>query len=289
MNAVAKFVKRTVGTESSADIVREIEQARAEGTAARDDAAVHDARALKAASFDEAEQFRRKGAEARWRSDRAEARLPELQDRLTAAKSRELSAAMERHRVRRMALYKRLKGSIEAAAAIQAEALQEDQEAIAEMGEAVVRGNFPAFAFRGLLLPDLVRAWTTEMDRAVLSARPVPDPAAPAPRAEAPQKLPHELERKRLPTVGEAAHRPATTGLIPTGAGERAPRKPDDTAPLLAGEVRVRVMRAGYSPADDAPQCARGQLIRMPKDRAEKAVAAGVVEIVEEGTDSQRG
>jgi hypothetical protein len=280
VNAVAKFVKRAVGTETSADIGRSIEAMRAEGTAARDEAAMHEAAALTASTFEEAESLRRKAAEARWRSDRAEARLLELEERLSAAKAREQAAALERHRTRRVALYRKLRAALEAAAAAQVETIKADEQARLELGENVAMRHLPPFVFRGLILPDLVEIWAAETERLVMApVRPSPTPAAPVRPAGArkSRQLPHE--RERLPTTSDV-HRPATTALVgpsPTFAA----RAPDDTAPLEPGQVRARVARSGYSPSDTAPQCARGQIIRIAKATAERAAAAGVLEIIE--------
>ena len=68
----------------------------------------------------------------------------------------------------------------------------------------------------------------------------------------------------------------------PDPASLRARRLPDDLAPLAADEVRAKVLRAGFSPADDRPQCAFGQIIRMPRATAERAVEAGVIELVQD-------
>ncbi len=66
---------------------------------------------------------------------------------------------------------------------------------------------------------------------------------------------------------------------------QKAPRAADDAAPLAAGEVRVRALRAGFSPSDDQPQVASEQIFRMNAAGAHRAAAAGAVEILEERTE----
>lgn len=71
-------------------------------------------------------------------------------------------------------------------------------------------------------------------------------------------------------------------GAPPPIGSLTAARAADDISPLSDGECRARVLRSGYSPRDDAPQCTRGQLIRLPRATAERAAAAGVLQIIEE-------
>jgi hypothetical protein len=97
-------------------------------------------------------------------------------------------------------------------------------------------------------------------------------PPAPAPRRT---KLAPTPERAPKSTQGPLYLSGGVPSLAPP-----PPRFPDDTAPLNAGQARVKVLRAGFSPADDRPQCAYGQIIRMPRHVAERAAASGVVEII---------
>lgn len=60
-----------------------------------------------------------------------------------------------------------------------------------------------------------------------------------------------------------------------------AERVPDDLAPLEPGEARVKVLRAGYSPADNRPQCSYGQLVVMPLGLAARAEDRGALVIIE--------
>jgi hypothetical protein len=99
-------------------------------------------------------------------------------------------------------------------------------------------------------------------------------PAAPPPSRPAQSKPPETLQRQvRLY---------ADYGGPPPGP-LTAPRTPDDSAPLQAGEARVKVLSAGFSPSDDRPQAAYGQVLRMPAGAAHKAADRGAVEILEGG------
>ena len=60
-----------------------------------------------------------------------------------------------------------------------------------------------------------------------------------------------------------------------------AQRALDDVTPLGPSEARVKVLRSGFSPADDRPQCCHGQLIRMALDTAQRAAGTGAVENTE--------
>lgn len=75
-------------------------------------------------------------------------------------------------------------------------------------------------------------------------------------------------------------HRVELSGGVPT-PHLTAPRAPDDQEPLTFNQVRARVLRTGYSPADDRPQCHNGQIIRLPRKTAEAAAAGGALEIIE--------
>jgi hypothetical protein len=104
---------------------------------------------------------------------------------------------------------------------------------------------------------------------AALPVSPRPPVAA---RAGA-RAMPHEqrmTDSQRQVSValnnGVAARRPAM-------------RPADDLAPLEPGEARVKVLRSGFSPADDRPACAFGQIIRMPRGVAERV--EGIVMILE--------
>lgn len=262
---VVRAMRQLVSGESPAALTEEIAALRAEGRGALDEAAAKAAAAITAETLEQAERLQQEAARSRLRAARAEARLPELLERLTAAKAREQAAALERRRTRWVALYGKLRKAIEAAAAVQAEVIRADLDACAELGEAVVRRHLPALSFRGLLLPDLVQLWTDEMDGIISApaARPAPiaQPAAPAEHADG-GGLQHAVMLEREKPVPKAA------------------KAPDDVAPLEPGQCGVKVLRAGFE-APDGSQCHRGRAIRLPRKIAEAAEANGAITIIE--------
>jgi hypothetical protein len=119
-----------------------------------------------------------------------------------------------------------------------------------------------------LLAPELLDIF----ERAILP------PATPARRA-APA-----APRSALPKAADSLQHSITSAggvQIPPDL-LRAKRRSPDTAPLKHDQVRVKVLRAGYSPADDQPQCHYGDIIRMLRESAEVVAAHGIVEIINE-------
>ena len=86
---------------------------------------------------------------------------------------------------------------------------------------------------------------------------------------------------RRAPAPADAMS-PHGVRLAPGAPIAKAERAADDLGELGAGEARVRVIRAGFSPSDHLPAAARGQLVRMPGAAARVAAAAGAVELIEE-------
>jgi hypothetical protein len=132
--------------------------------------------------------------------------------------------------------------------------------------------------YRGFLFPDLVDIYKTENDRvfAIPASKPVkPAKAAvPAAQSAARQYLPHERKR--------AIDTPRTVSLaLDDRPTQKQSRPADDMSPLAPGMARVRVMRPGFSPADDRPQCHFGQIVVMPLGAARRAAEKAAVEILE--------
>jgi hypothetical protein len=102
-------------------------------------------------------------------------------------------------------------------------------------------------------------------------------------RIPTPKPLPTSAFRKRALLPHQRAPITDSARAVRLGDGapgiHRAERTPDDLAPLEPGQARVRVLRAGYSPADNRPQAHYGQLLRMPIQAAQRA--EGAIEIVE--------
>ena len=136
----------------------------------------------------------------------------------------------------------------------------------------------PAFAYRGVMTIDHVQMWISRNSRELLTSA----ENASAPRVRESAAQPVQVEK--------AQHESLQHGIYMAHGVEMpsltAPRAPDDTAPLHADQVRVKILRAGYSPRDDSPQCVYGQIIRMPRRVAEYVENMGIVEIIEGAVSS---
>ena len=100
--------------------------------------------------------------------------LPDLEARLKAARAEQHRRAISRHLAAVRSLYPRLKAANPGSPALQAEAIKLRDAAIAEIGEAAATINLPVLSYRGLLLEDLVRLWSDELDRVVFGPAPQP-------------------------------------------------------------------------------------------------------------------
>jgi hypothetical protein len=227
--------------------------------------------------------------------DRATTRLEKLglaeaglREQLAMAKAALHRKAIERCRAQRLALYLKFRPVLEAVAALQREIIAQDMAACAEIGEHTARRELPMLIFRALLMPEFVATWIHEMDRAfpARSSR----AAVAAPAALAPKPALATTKDESAPTLKRPpARKPATDSQHGIRLNEWPPPAPprergsDDTSPLAPGEARVKILRAGYSPSDDAPQCDRGQVIKISIAAAERALNAGAVEILARG------
>jgi hypothetical protein len=145
--------------------------------------------------------------------------------------------------------------------------------AVREVGEHAIAA-FPVFVFGGILGQGFAASWAAEFDSRLESFR---APRAPRPAATA--KTEAAARPKKPASLQHPIGLNSGVEIPPKLFG--AKRAPDDEAPLKPGQVRVKVLRHGYSPADDRPQCHFGQLIQLPRTTAERVAAAGVVEIIE--------
>jgi hypothetical protein len=156
---------------------------------------------------------------------------------------------------------------IDAAAAVQGEAIAARQAAIAELGEGVVQANIPALAFMGLLLPDLVEIWGKEMDRFYAAPQPMPTPArALSPPARQPPNLENGSVSLYQPSPPNARVRRALRCDSQAGDGER-----------LISLLRSGVEVGGF-------QTIAGDTIAVPIETAKKLVASGAADFTGEPT-----
>jgi len=274
---LASIARRAIGAETVASLAEELRDVRAEERQVLAEADRLKALIPGADSFEAARELATQVAKCEWSATSASARALKLESRLAEARAREQAEALERHRVRRIALYRRLRAAIEDAAAMQAEAITADQEACRELGEQLVRRHFQPIVFRGILLPDLVALWVSETDR-VLDPKPATVPAT-APRRTPPAAARPASSLQHPIMAAAAGGRELTVG---SSGPLHAPKVPDDTAPLEPGEVRVRVLKAGY-PGPDGKQSHMGRLIRLRREVAEVAAKNAAVLIIEGG------
>jgi hypothetical protein len=91
-------------------------------------------------------------------------------------------AALARHRAIGAQVYRQLRTALVEASKAQALALRAREDAVNEVGEALVQMHLPVVAFMGLLTPDLLQLYFDQMDR-VFAPQPKPKPVAVAPKA----------------------------------------------------------------------------------------------------------
>jgi hypothetical protein len=103
--------------------------------------------------------------------------IPDLEAQLIAAKAEKQREALARHHQIIANCVPKLIAAVEAAAAVQIEAIVLRNRAVAELGEQLVQAKIPAVGYLGLLIPDLVRQWATDLRR---SFDPPGAPRAPA-------------------------------------------------------------------------------------------------------------
>jgi hypothetical protein len=269
---VVQMIKSAVGVgDSVGDLDSQITVAKAKRAAAQHEIERLEGVRVGAESYEDAQAAETRLGRVRWEVSRIDALLPQLEARLVSARAVKQRDALARHLAAARAMYPKLRQAVEAASATQAEAIKVREAANAELGESLVSVHIPIVAFRGLLLPDLVAMWRNEMDR--VFAVPV---AQPAPVAVVAPKVQPVAQKQ------PAAPKPRAVRFVePASSAPRRPRNPDDMAPLMPGEMRVKVLRPGFTPGDDQPQCDGQQVIRMPVEAAKLALANGAVEIVE--------
>jgi hypothetical protein len=269
---VIAMVKSVVGAgDDVGDLVAQLDATRAKGIAAHQELERLEAVRLAAETFEAAEAANARIARVAWEADRLAALIPELESRLAIARSVKQKDAIAKHQAISRKRYPKFRSALLAAVEEQAAVMRERAEAERELGEHVVSIHLPRMAYAGFLYREHFDIWAGEQDR--VHAEPAPKPAVTA--VVAPRVAPAASR-----AVGVKDQR-AVRRVEPASSAPRRPRNPDDTAPLAPGEMRVRVLRPGFTPGDDQPQCDGQQVIRMPSEAAKLALANGAVEIVE--------
>jgi hypothetical protein len=162
-------------------------------------------------------------------------------------------------------VYGQLRAALVEAGRVQALALRFREDAIKEVGEALVQMHLPAVAFMGPLTPELLQLYFDQMDR-VFAPRPKPKPAAiPAPAPV----------RAALP-----APRPKPKPAIAAPA-PRAPRVVrHDSFPIDGqGQALVTFLRGGVE-IGDGTTAAIGDHVSLPVEQARALALRRVVDYV---------
>jgi hypothetical protein len=193
---------------------------------------------------------------AQWWIDQAARKLGELETALAAAKATEQAAALARHKSIIGALYPRLRRALEAAAAVQQEAMAAYDAAVAECGDAAVQIAIQPVAYRGLCHSEFIEIWAAEQDRVW-----APKPAPAAPRAVAPAAPARAAPKRAI--VAPPAPRPVRPLRQDLAPGE--------------GHAAVIFLRPGAELPDGTP--ARiGDRCNLPVDQARALIMRGATE-----------
>lgn len=272
------MIKNLVAGDEVDAIKARLESIRSEGAVATAELERLEAINLDAASYEESRKLEQNIEKQKWLIDRALKKIPELKADLETALSKQREQLFERSVAELGAIYRRLRVALEEAARIQEEAIKAHEASVAAFNSRHFdlrqpQLQLPRVVFFGFLTRQHLGIWTQEMDRTFDAKTKLP--AAPKKVASPPRPQSRPDSRNAMtPRAVSLNEQPARTLT-------RAPN-PDDMTPLSAGQVRVRVLRAGYAPTDDSPQCDRGQVVRMNREAAERAAIAGAVEIIEE-------
>lgn len=215
---------------------------------------------LHAASQSAAEEIDRQRVEAERLVQRAEAQIPEIEQKLVSAKSEKQREGLARHKAAIAGALPKFISAVERAAAEQIAMILMRQAAVAELGEQVVQGRIGAVGYAGLLIPEFVREWKQELLREFN-----PPPAA--------QSVP--VSRSTATKANGHAKPPAT---IPAPA--RPKRAPRADQPAQSDEQATVVFLRGGVELPDGQQAIVGDRITMTTAQAQAYALRGAAEIV---------
>lgn len=291
---ILRMAKRAVGAETSSDVREQVASLRVKLLEAEARAADLDARKLTVETEEDAGRMDDEAARIRrLEIPRMTVRLAALERHLADVMARERAAAFDRHRKRRAEIFhKQLVPALEQLRIAQVAAIASVDDARRELGDGLA-DRIPRVHFHGIPLPDLIAAWLIEMGR-TMSETPRPPGRAPRPGIAhyigAPNSGPWVDPPRGAPKPvtaddGIPGRGPVTlysgVGGPPRERLQIPPKAPDDVAPLEAGEVRCKVLRAGYE-SGDGHQSHVGRRIRLERKTAVRAAAAGAVEIIDD-------
>ena len=269
--------ERRKGAEASAELERLDEERR------------------RAPDFESARAVDEAIARCRWQMEHADALLPELGRQLSVLKAQRQAAAAVRHHKAAERVFRKLRVAIDAAAAVQLEAIAARNAAIADLGEGGA-ARIPAVAYMGFLLPDLVAVWATDLERAFSGPPPKPKPVPPSP-ATIEKSLAHFRQRERTrenqfivesleeqlrqaapERAGPRAINPALNDTSqPVPRPKREPRRDTQAG---KGERLVQILRTGVDVA--GYQAGLGDVLSVPIAVAEGLVRGGAAEFEKE-------
>ena len=259
-----------VDTGSAEALTRQLQELRT----LREDALTESTRLLEqleaAETFEASELLRETSATASRRAKWIEAKIPQIEARLSHAKAKERAEKVPFHLAARRALFVKLRAALENAASAQAEAIASDNAACSALGESYARANVPQIVFRGILLPDAVATWVDHCESA-LGTKPV-IPQAPILRTTRPSATP------RVGGIQKAVR----LGVDDVSRNTYAASLPDDDSRLESGQVRARVLRSGY-PDYRGRQSHGGRIIRVAASDAAVAQQNGALEVIDAG------
>lgn len=223
---------------------------------------------------------------------RAEARIPELREKLADALWTAKEQALQRYKKQLSTAARKAIAAFEAAAEANIALAAIKQAAGAELGAHA--SLVPTVIYTGLCLPDLIATWRRHTERALDSLdkmqlpRP-PKPAAPGAQPQQPQQ-PQPLgidgpvvlgapTRPRAPANGNA-NRPAAVPAAPAPAPapKREPRRDGPPGP---GERQIHFLAAGGFSLPDGRDARAGDYVNLAADGAQEFVKRGVANFVD--------
>lgn len=242
---------------------------------------------IAAAAKDEADALREAQPQDRQRElqqrafDAAEKRK-RLQQQLVLARQRERLPRIAGHAQKLKSIARNLIDALNAAAAVNSAAALAFQNARRDIGDELAMRYLNQIVFNGMLREDLVEAFAkqtlaqlTSTDRKLSGIVPISE-----------EQLAAE-SRSEPVAVFRAPSQKSTTGEVQQSTVTGIPfvghvLAPDVEEPLCEGQVRVRVLLAGWPPADDKPACKVGERVVLARKHAEYVATRGCVEIIEE-------
>jgi hypothetical protein len=286
-----KIVATILG-DDVARLTKKIQDMRFEGAKAVAEVARLETSKLQADSFDVVEETDRKIAKLRWTIARAADQLPKLEQELKSATDVVRAARLAELRRTHDAAFRecilKCAPAFEAYEALIGARARLESEGFA--GELRFLTPLPHLNGNLILSPELMQIAVDQQGRSDVRFAKYRFPTGARRVLWVHETSPAALGQNNG-RVCLAPNVPARAGKAepkayepPQMAAHRPPRKrvPDDVAPLAPDEVRVVVLHSGFSPADDAPQCATGQKIRMKRDDASLAALSGAIEILSE-------